>query len=305
MPRPPAPLPEPLSHAPFSVAAAHRDGLGRARLRAADLSAPFHGVRTTERPADVVKLARAYAPLLGPTQYFSHLTAARIHGLRMPSGSPEKELHVTSVAPQRASRAEGVVGHRATHSSVVEVNGLPVSDAVSTWSDLASMLSARDLVVMGDGLVERLRPRATIQSLTEAVAACGGQRGCRRLQAALTLIRAGTDSPMETLLRLRLIEAGLPEPVVNAPIRNRYGALVAHVDLAYPAQRVAIEYDGGHHRADEQQYNIDIDRLDELMEEGWRVIRVNKNLLARRATLVGKVRTALSEANQRRRPSPS
>jgi very-short-patch-repair endonuclease len=95
----------------------------------------------------------------------------------------------------------------------------------------------------------------------------------------------------------------LPEPEVNAPIRNRYGAIVAHADLAYPAQRVVIEYDGGHHRADERQYNIDIDRLDELMEEGWRVIRVNKNLLARRATLVGKVRTALAEADQRRQPS--
>jgi hypothetical protein len=287
------------------VGAAHREGLGRARLRAADLSAPFHGVRTTARPADVVALALAYVPLLGPTQYFSHLTAARIHGLRMPFGGPEKELHVTSVAPQRAPRAEGVVGHRAGRSSVVEVAGLRVSDAVSTWTDLAAMLSVRDLIVMGDGLVERFRPQATMQSLTDAVAACAKQRGCRRLQLALSSIRPGTDSPMETVLRLLLTEAGLPEPVVNAPIRNRFGAIIAHADLAYPAHRVIIEYDGGHHRADERQYNIDIDRLDELMEEGWRVIRVNKNLLARRATLVGKVRTALTEAGGRRPTSLS
>ena len=303
MPRRPAPLPEPLTGGPFTVDAAQRHGVARARLRASDLSAPFHGVRAGERPADVVTLARAYAPLLAPGQYFSHVTAARIHGLRMPLGARERDLHVTSLAPQRAPRAGGVIGHRATRSAVVTVGGLPVSDPLSTWCDLASMLTVRELVVMGDCLVDRHRPRATMTTLTDAVAGCAGQRGCRLLTRALALIRPGTDSPMETLLRLMLVDAGLPEPAVNAPIHNRYGALIAHADLAYTAQRVAIEYDGGHHRSDERQYNIDIDRLDELMEEGWRVIRVNKNLMARRASLLGKVRAALNPANQRSRPS--
>ena len=36
------------------------------------------------------------------------------------------------------------------------------------------------------------------------------------------------------------------------------------------------------------------------MEEGWRVIRVNKGLMARRATLVGKVETALEQGGWRR-----
>jgi hypothetical protein len=243
----------------------------------------------------VRELARSYAPLLAPGQYFSHLTAASILGMRMPGRAPHQVLHVTSRPPQRAPRGAGVIGHRTSVGVVVTMEALPVSDPLSTWCDLASLLSVPDLVLIGDGLVERQRPRATVDDLTHAVGTRARQRGCRRLSAALSLIRPGTDSAMETVLRLTLIHAGLPEPLVNAPVRNRFGALVAHADLAYPAHRVAIEYDGGHHRTDERQFHIDIDRLDELMEEGWRVIRVNKNLLARRATLIGKVRTALAD----------
>jgi len=101
-----------------------------------------------------------------------------------------------------------------------------------------------------------------------------------------------------------LVRAGFPEPEINGAILNSFGAVIAHGDMVYREYHTLIEYDGGQHRDDERQFNIDIDRLDELMEERWRVIRVNKSLMARRATLFGKVATALEQGGWHPPPSP-
>ncbi len=75
---------------------------------------------------------------------------------------------------------------------------------------------------------------------------------------------------------------------------NRYGAFMALGDLVYVRYRILIEYDGGVHREDEKQFHKDIDRLDEPMEEGWRVIRVNNSHLGvRKHALVARIRRAL------------
>jgi very-short-patch-repair endonuclease len=152
-----------------------------------------------------------------------------------------------------------------------------------------------DLVVMGDGLLRRKEPLTSVDEMRAAVARRAGRPGHRSLAQALDLIRPNTDSARETMLRLVLVRAGLPEPKVNVPICNEMGAVIAHGDLAFVSHRVLVEYDGGHHRTDERQYNIDIDRLDSIMELGWRVIRVNKASMQNEAQLVMKIRHALEQ----------
>jgi hypothetical protein len=53
---------------------------------------------------------------------------------------------------------------------------------------------------------------------------------------------------MESRLRLILVFGGLPRPVSQFVVRDRTGMFVARVDLVYPEQRLAIEYEGDHHR---------------------------------------------------------
>jgi hypothetical protein len=55
------------------------------------------------------------------------------------------------------------------------------------------------------------------------------------------------ESPMETRLRLVLVLAGLPAPVVQHVLSDRWGSVVARFDLAYPDARLAVEYDGKGH----------------------------------------------------------
>ncbi|QNE48122.1 hypothetical protein F1C58_15265 [Glaciihabitans sp. INWT7] len=175
-------------------------------------------------------------------------------------------------------------------------SGLRVSDPVETWCQLAAQLSLDELIIMGDGLVRRQSPFATLANLNAAVEGWGARRGAPNLRRALSEIRCRTDSARETALRLLIVRAGLPEPGVNVVIRNSFGVVIGLGDLVDPEYRVLLEYDGGQHRSDERQFHIDIARLDAFMEERWRVIRVNKSLMQQRATLLGKVRTALEAA---------
>jgi hypothetical protein len=248
--------------------------------------------------ADVADLAAAYATRMPPAQYFSHWTAAVLLGLRLPEGRVPTSLDVSVPSPRRAPRLRGVRGHEQLPSARTRTlpSGLRVSDPVETWCHLAAELSLDELIIMGDGLVSRQAPLASLAELTAAVAGWGARRGAPLLRRALPEIRCRTDSARETILRLLIVRAGLPEPEVNLVICNSFGVVIGLGDLGYQKYRVLLEYDGGQHRADERQFHIDIARLDAFMEEKWRVIRVNKSLMRQRATLLDKVRTALEAA---------
>ena len=47
-------------------------------------------------------------------------------------------------------------------------------------------------------------------------------------------------------------------------------------DLCYPSVRLIIEYDGRQHAEDPDQWQIDIDRREELDDEAWRLLIVTR-----------------------------
>lgn len=298
-PRRPTPLPPSLRTAPFHVAQARAAGIGAGRLRSGDLSAPFHGVRVPAGSlTSVADRCRAVAVRMCADQVFCHATALELAGLPLPPGLPHSdELHIASPRPRRAPRAAGVVGHSLDPAlvEVVQHGSLRAVHPVGAWCQLADQLSVRDLVILGDALMCRQRPWATPNELAAAVATFRG-RGKRKLVAVLELVRPNTDSVPETELRLDIVDAGLPEPAVNAPVYDSTGQLIAIADLLFHEQRVIAEYDGEQHRTDDAQYARDVDRLDDLARADYRVIRVNKRHRGahRRAVLL-RIRAALIE----------
>ena len=296
--RGPTPLPPSLAGRPFTIDESRAAGVARSRTRASDLAVPFRGVRAVRGSTGVRARCAAYAVRMPPGQHFSHATAALLLGLPLPAAlRDDPRIHVTAVSG-REPRVRGVVGHLTTRTTpVLDVGGLRVTAPVHTWCLLAATLGLDDLVALGDSLVRRTNPMATMEQLRAAVESWSGCRGARRLRAALDLVRPGTDSARETRIRLIIVQAGLPEPLVNAPILNEFGAFLALGDLVYPEFRVLIEYDGGHHFASVEQAHHDIDRLDAVMEIGWRVIRVNKS--HNRHHIVAKVTNALLAAGWR------
>jgi len=300
-------LPPPFDRRPFAVAEAAAAGLGEGRLRGRDLARPHHGIRRI-LPLDTLDplIARCadYAPLLRPGQFFSHLTAARLWRLPLPHDLGDDEpLHVSSLAPARAPRGRGVVGHQATarHRTSTRLLGFPVSDVVSTWLELAPLLPLDDLIAVGDAIVldpavlDPLDPRpyATLEELRRRLSHFSG-RGARAAASALPQVRLGAESRPETLLRLLIIRAGLPEPLLNLRVTDAAGRFLGRGDLVYPDWRVVVEYDGDQHRTDSRQYDRDITRIEGFQNAGWRVVRVRKaGLFVHPSTTLARIERAL------------
>ena len=293
-------LPSAIRGRPVTPVAAAASGVSRSRMRASDLKTAFRGVLVPSSWGDdPVSLAHAFAVKMSPDQSFSHTTAAILQGMRVPQVMLQKaEIHVMSTVHGRPPRDCRVTGHRSS-APTMKFDGLRVTTPLATWCLLAQSLTLDDLIIAADGLVCRKNPAATMAELHDAVAGWRGARGYRKLSEALLHVRERTDSARETTLRLLLIRGGLPEPLINAPIRNRAGLVVAHADLAYPSFRLVVEYDGDQHRTDQAQYYVDIDRLERITREGWRVIRINRRHMQDPRRLENLVRQALVEAGWR------
>jgi very-short-patch-repair endonuclease len=281
----------------FRVADALASGASEKRLRARDLSAPFHGVRTSSD----VNPVRAYAPRLRRGDRFSHTTAAAMWGAPLPRRF-EDEVHVAATLAQRP-RARGCVGHESGPATAVRRGGLPVSDPAQTLIECATLLGLDDLVAIADHLVLDphvldpldLRPYVTLPSLGARLATSRGH-GVRIARRALALTREGVESPMETRLRLLLARAGLPEPLCGYELRRPNGSRIGWFDLAWPEHRVIAEYDGDAHRTSTYQYDRDIGRFDAAAAVGWQVVRVRKRgVLLAPAETVHRVSEALGQ----------
>jgi hypothetical protein len=297
--RTPKPLPAALSGASFFArSTAAEEHVDANRLRASDIVRPYRGVQATREPADVLERCRAYVTRMRPVDVFSHATAAVLHGLPLPPrlGS-RKAIDVAATHPAGAPDAKGVIGHRLrTAPEVVEVAGLPVVDVFEAWCQLAGDLELPDLVAILDHLLNLAEDPA------EVVAAAGRAIDRPRryrtaaLRQALALARRGSRSPQESRLRVVLVLGGLPEPELNAEVRDRDGTLLGHGDLVWRAERVVVEYEGDQHRTDQDQWNYDIRRYDDFAAAGWTVVRVPKESLrlGNRPALIARVALALT-----------
>ncbi|MEV5051808.1 MULTISPECIES: DUF559 domain-containing protein [unclassified Arthrobacter] len=286
---PPAPLPAHLSAAPFTVYEARAASLGSARLRSSDLASAGRLIHVPVGwEFEIRSLARALSAAT-PGAWISHLTAAVLLGLWLPTWYRGcRELHLSKRRTLPPVRREGVVGHTvlAFDDELMVLDGIRMSTPARTWLDLARILPLDDLVAMGDQLVRRPRPGlesrtepwTTLPELNTMLKRHPKLKGIVKAREATALIRPGADSAPETFLRLALTAAGLPEPELQLRIvpEDPYSPAA---DLGYRAQRVAIQYDGGHHLTREQQ-SRDNRRDESFNAAGWRYFKFNADDLA-------------------------
>jgi very-short-patch-repair endonuclease len=188
-------------------------------------------------------------------------TAAAVHGF----GVVDDGLVHVARPPGRSGRgAPGVRVHRRPLAGcdLERVAGVLVTTAALTAADLARLLPRLDGIAVLDAA---LGTGATDErSIAEALDHCGRARGVRTARALLAQADRGAESPMESRLRLRVLDAGLPRPVTQHWVGG------FRLDLAWPELRVAAEYDGAVHdgraatRADRSRHNA-------LRALGWQV----------------------------------
>ena len=115
--------------------------------------------------------------------------------------------------------------------------------------------------------------RFTVSDVTELAKRHPHTKGLRQLDTALDLVDAGADSPRETKLRLRLIAAGFPRPQTQIPLLRPNGRWY-YLDMGWEEIKLAVEYDGDHHRTSRPHYVADAERQEFIARTGWTHIRV-------------------------------
>lgn len=299
-------LPDTLLSAPFTLDSARTSGISPSRLRRADV---VHVGRGLYRPADwdfdLEAAARALSAI-SPGAWISHVTAARIRCQNLPPWLADStELHLSKPRSLPEVRRKGVYGHTvlAREDEVESVDGIRLSTRSRTWLDLARRLSVSELVCMGDELIRiprlkfegRTEPFATLAGLRSLVDHHPNLQGVVRARQALDMMRVGADSAPESLLRLAMADAGLPEPELQVALRTD-DAVSPTADLGYRQRRLAIQYDGGHHLLDAQAFS-DRRRDKAFVSAGWTVLTLDKNDLADGFQLAtGKIKRALRTA---------
>ncbi len=217
----------------------------------------------------------------------SHLTALRVYGLEIGDPWP---LHV-STRTATHTRHQGVRPHqRKRHIECARVDGLPVTSPERTLVDIATKVSLVQLVQACDWMIHR--GHTTVERLA-AYAVSSHLDGVRRVRRVLGYVRAGAESPMETLIRLMVVFARLPEPGCNVVIVNSAGRFLARGDLVYAHQMVLVEYDGWHHERDAWQRQRDLVRREALEAAGWRIIVITVADLADKRAVICRIHRAL------------
>ena len=219
-------------------------------------------------------LSRLLSACMAHDGLASHQSAAALHRIE---GFNLDRVELTVPSGKRPSMA-GVRLHQSSQMSLAEPTerqGVPCTGRARTVMDLAAVVTRKRLdrvidAVLRDGL---LRPSDLYAVL--AAHAQRGRQGCAALRAVLD-DRLGDDpvplSEWSRMVEDLLVASGLAPPRLEYRICDGAGALLAQVDLAYPAHRVAIELDSVRYHLNRESFVSDPRRRNRLTVAGWRVL---------------------------------
>ncbi|WP_140400654.1 hypothetical protein [Gulosibacter sp. 10] len=285
--RSPTPLPQALRKAGFTCAEARQLGVSRSRLDAGDLHRPYHGVRTVFRPKSDEERAYALGLALPEGHAVSGLLAAKLWGLPLPAGYRERQVDLEVLTTYEGSKIEleGVRTRRIRPDCFqrLELRGIPVVSPMLALVTASRYLDLEWTTVLADalltdsdrynGLCFAVRPYLRLDLVDAFLKAFSRIAGMPKVRSAFERARGGVESPMETITRIRLVDAGLPEPVVQHEVVLCDGT-VARPDLGYPHANSYIDYEGDHHSSDRRTFERDLHRARLFERSGLHLIRL-------------------------------
>ena len=209
----------------------------------------------------------------GPGACASFRAAAALWAL---PGSAQDALEITTPIGRRV-RLRGVTVHVTSVTGprhTTSVGGIPVTTPARTLCDLTAVASPTSIErAIEDALRRRLTTESAMASVFADLATPGRRRSTvmRELLAERIPGIERTESEPDARLVRIIRRAGLPEPVLQHRLRLESRAI--RLDLAYPEQRVAIEYDGWDVHRQRSVFERDRARDNELTLRGWTVLR--------------------------------
>ena len=260
------------------VTAADLAGCGLPRATVTDWCRSERLVRVAPRTYLVVDLAdeRSYlaaAVASCSSAVVSHRAAGAVFGL---DGITEPFPEFT--VPGRPPAIGWGFFHRSKDLQdfeVIEVDSLRCTDATRTLCDLGAV---EDELAVERALESALRRGLTSLSRlrwrAEALARPGrsGPGVLLRVLAERPAHAPPTGSELETRFLQGLRDEGVPEPERQHLVRLRSGA-TAHLDFAWPADRVFVELDGAASHDGWEARRRDMRRQTAVVALGWRPLR--------------------------------
>ena len=213
------------------------------------------------------------------------LSAAALHGSRWIDAALPAELNQAS-----RHKTKGILlsSEGLDNDEFCTVDGVTATTPARTAFDLGRRPNRTTAVIRLDALLQATG--LDTREVEALIARHRGARGITQLREAVELADPGAESPQETRTRLVLTAAGLRPTHTQIEVFDSFD-FVGRIDMGWPRWKVGVEYDGLQHWTNPGVRNRDIERQAELEALGWRIIRVNADMLRYRPAIIV-VRTA-------------
>jgi very-short-patch-repair endonuclease len=232
-----------------------------------DWRRPFHGVLFIPEAMTTIERSRAKAALLcHPDGVATNRSAARIWKLEgLPLRTPRENVTVAlpRSSPRRQRKGMTLSWRSLAPEDVVDVDGIRVTTPARTLQDLARTESREIAVCAAESAMRRkLLTPEEIAALPSPIS-----------PSPWPLVDPLSQKPIETLVRLPLVDAGIGPLISQYEVTTQSGILLAAIDLALPEYRIALEADGRAGHDNDPAFVWDRRRDVLLADEGWIVIR--------------------------------
>jgi hypothetical protein len=250
----------------------------------------WQGIYCRGEPTDALRL-RGVDLSCGRTVAVCLSTAAARYGF---DTEDDAALHVINPPRQQLRSADGLVVHRREGAPLTIVDGRPVTAPAWTAVEVGrSLRRPRVLATLDAALRSRTCDRT---ELWRAALQQAGRRGIVAVRDLIPLADPRAESPMESELRLIVLDAGLPTPTLQHEVVDGNGEL-RRLDLAWPEYRVAAEYDGEPWHSGVEALRRDRRRHVALQDIDWVAIPVLfDDVRYRSADLVARINHHLSRS---------
>ncbi|MDJ0391874.1 hypothetical protein QMK17_00830 [Rhodococcus sp. G-MC3] len=200
----------------------------------------------------------------------SHISAAVLHGLDLWDTSLER-VHMTVLNGHRRTTPRMHVHTTALSDKFVTTSeGLRMTTIDRTVIDCSRIMDLDHAVVIGDSALRSKKVsmdqlRAAVQSSTRAA-------GIGAARRAISSMNGLSESPGESLSRLRMAEFGFPDPILQQVLEVQ-GRFLARVDFYWKRWKLVGEFDGlGKYASGESNVKEKM-REDDMRDRGLEVIR--------------------------------
>jgi hypothetical protein len=232
-------------------------------LGSGDIRPVLKGVYADVRVPDSVELrAAAVGLLIPPDAIACGRAAAWVHGIETTALGPSEQVNV-----QWTREAD----------DVVDIAGVRVTSPIATTVELAMQLPRPFALSAVDAMLRA--GKADRWAVRAASTAYDGRPGIIQARQILYYADRRAESPGESWLRLRLLDAGFGRP--DLQVRVKGPERDYRIDLAYPepledGRRLGLEYDSDRWHSRPREQARDERRQNELAALGWHIISVRR-----------------------------